>query len=192
MSSLLSFESLPREDLDTEFAYKALGRTADPKIVNSEAGDDSYVSSSPTPMEAGGPVPRALTEEEIQRFVDDYVQAGKNAMEAGFDGVEIHGANVSTFCSVPTFSLFHGNPTDIPSQGYLIDQFTQSTCNTRTDRWGGSIPNRSRFALTIASSLVSALGASKVGMRLSPFSDFQGMKVGFFGRFPSAFDLLLN
>ena len=65
-------------------------------------------------------------------------------------------------------------------QGYLIDQFTQSTCNTRTDRWGGSIANRSRFALTIASSLVSALGASKVGMRLSPFSDFQGMKVGFF------------
>ena len=91
----MSSECLPREDLDTESPYKALGRTADPKIVNSEAGDDSYVSSSPTPMEAGGPVPRALTEEEIQRFVDDYVQAGKNAMEAGFDGVEIHGANVS-------------------------------------------------------------------------------------------------
>ena len=73
----------------------------------------------------------------------------------------------------------------IHPQGYLIDQFTQSTCNTRTDKWGGSVANRSRFALTIASSLVSALGASKVAMRLSPFSNFQGMKVGYFGRFPS-------
>ena len=54
-------------------------------------------------MEPGGPVPRALTEEEIRGFVDEYVQAGKNAMEAGFDGVEIHGANVSKSLTGPYF-----------------------------------------------------------------------------------------
>lgn len=80
----------------------------------------------------------------------------------------------------------------IHPQGYLIDQFTQSTCNTRTDSWGGSVVNRSRFALSIASGLVSALGASKVGIRLSPFSDFQGMKVGFIRRFPSAFEVFVE
>ena len=73
----------------------ALGRAADPDIVNEEAGPNSYVSSSPTPMQPGGPVPRELTEKEIWEYVDEYVQAGKNAIEAGFDGVEIHGANVS-------------------------------------------------------------------------------------------------
>lgn len=72
----------------------ALGRTAKPEVVNKEAGGDWYVSSSATPMQAGGDVPRELKEDEIWGFVDDYVQAGKNAIEAGFDGVEIHGANV--------------------------------------------------------------------------------------------------
>ena len=61
-------------------------------------------------MEPGGPVPRALNEEEIYRFVNDYVQAGKNAMEAGFDGVEIHGANVgNTFLFSSNSSSFHEN-----------------------------------------------------------------------------------
>ena len=84
----------------------ALGRAAEPDIVNAEAGDDSFVSSSATPVQPGGPVPRALTEKEIWGFVDDYVQAGKNAIAAGFDGVEIHGANVS-FCRPLNLDLSH-------------------------------------------------------------------------------------
>ena len=80
----------------------ALGRTAKPDIVNEEAKGDWYVSSSATPMQAGGNVPRALQEDEIWGFVDDYVQAGKNAIEAGFDGVEIHAANVRTQIDNPT------------------------------------------------------------------------------------------
>lgn len=72
----------------------ALGRTAYPDVVNKEANGNWFTSSSATPMEAGGNVPRPLKEDEIWGFVDDYVQAGKNAIEAGFDGVEIHAANV--------------------------------------------------------------------------------------------------
>lgn len=71
----------------------ALGRVARPDIVNREAGPDSFAGASATPTE-GGVVPRELTEEEIWGFVDDYAQAARNAIEAGFDGVEIHGANV--------------------------------------------------------------------------------------------------
>ena len=73
----------------------ALGRAAKPEVVRKETGGDWYISSSATPMQAGGYVPRALKEEEIWTLVEDYVQAGKNAIEAGFDGIEIHGANVS-------------------------------------------------------------------------------------------------
>lgn len=72
----------------------ALGRTADKEIVRQEAGEEWFASSSAVAME-GGEVPRQLTEEQIWALVGDYVQAGKNAIEAGFDGVEIHGANAS-------------------------------------------------------------------------------------------------
>ncbi|KAI4201249.1 MAG: hypothetical protein LQ346_002202 [Caloplaca aetnensis] len=109
-------------------------------------------SSSVVPMEAGGAVPRAMTEDEIWDAVSQFVQAARNAIEAGFDGVEIHGAN-----------------------GYLIDQFTQDTCNKRTDRWGGNIENRARFMVEITRAVVAAIGADRVGVRLSPFSTFQGM-----------------
>ena len=132
----------------------ALGRTADPAIVRSEAGEKWFASSSAVPMEAGRETPRALEEEEIWGFVGDYAQAAKNAIEAGFDGVEIHGAN-----------------------GYLMDQFTQDTANKRTDAWGGSVEKRSRFALEVARVVVDAIGSEKVGIRLSPFSSFQGMKM---------------
>lgn len=130
----------------------AAGRAAEPDIVRKEAGGDWFASSSAVPMSAGGPEPRALKEDEVWGFIGDYVQAAKNAIAAGFDGVEIHGAN-----------------------GYLIDQFIQDNCNKRTDAWGGSIENRSRFALEIAKAVTEAVGAEKVGMRLSPFSTFQGM-----------------
>lgn len=111
-------------------------------------------SSSATPMNDSSPPPEAMTEEEIQQTIKDYAQCARNAIEAGFDGVEIHGAN-----------------------GYLVDQFTQDTCNKRTDAWGGSIEKRARFGLEVAKAVTDAVGSSKVGIRLSPFSDFQGMKM---------------
>ena len=132
----------------------ALGRAAKPEVVNQEAGADSFVSSSAVPIEAAGQEPRALKEEEILAFIEDYANAARNAIKAGFDGVEVHGAN-----------------------GYLIDQFTQDICNKRTDAWGGSIEKRSRFGLEVTKAVVAAVGADKVGIRLSPFSTFQSMKM---------------
>lgn len=63
------------------------------------------------------------------------------------------------------------------ANGYLIDQFTQDTCNQRTDSWGGNVPNRSRFALEVAKAVTIAVGPDRTGIRLSPFSEFQGMKM---------------
>lgn len=130
----------------------ALGRAAEPEILKEEAGEKWFVSSSAVPMTVGTQAPRALEEEDIWAHVGDYAQAATNAIEAGFDGVEIHGAN-----------------------GYLIDQFTQDVCNKRTDAWGGSVEKRSKFGLEIARAVVKAVGSEKVGMRFSPFSPFQGM-----------------
>ena len=130
----------------------ALGRTAKPEELKALGYD--LVSSSPTPMTDNSPVPRELTTSEIETFIGDYAQAAKNAIEAGFDGVEIHGAN-----------------------GYLIDQFIQDNCNTRTDKWGGSIENRARFGIEVAKAVVAAIGAERTGIRLSPWSTFQGMKM---------------
>ena len=132
----------------------ALGRAAEPDIVRSEAGEKWFASSSSIPMEAGTEEPRALEEEDIWALIGDYAQAAKNAIEAGFDGVEIHGAN-----------------------GYLMDQFLQDVTNHRTDAWGGSVEKRSRFGLEVAKAVVEAVGREKVGIRLSPFSKFQGMKM---------------
>ena len=132
----------------------ALGRAADKEVLEREVGPDSYVSSSPVPMQEGKATPRELREDEIWNYVGAYAEGARNAIAAGFDGVEIHGAN-----------------------GYLIDQFTQDSCNQRTDSWGGSVPNRSRFALEVAKAVVAAVGADRTGIRLSPFSDFQGMKM---------------
>ncbi|KUI64898.1 Chanoclavine-I aldehyde reductase [Cytospora mali] len=132
----------------------ALGRAAPVDGVKKDAGPDAkVVSSSDIPFE-GGAKPTPLTEEEIQWYIQQYAQAAKNAVEAGFDGVEIHGAN-----------------------GYLVDQFVQDTCNNRTDRWGGSIENRARFALEVTKAVTDAVGSDKTGIRLSPFSTFQGMKM---------------
>lgn len=132
----------------------ALGRAAGVPELEAEGIHNGHVSSSPVPIDAGGPVPRALSEDEIQQYIKDYAQAAKNSIAAGFDGVEVHGAN-----------------------GYLIDQFTQDTCNHREDSWGGSVENRSRFGLEVTKAVVEAVGADKVGIRLSPFSRFQGMKM---------------
>lgn len=91
------------------------------------------------------PTPRALTTEEVKQAVQEFVTSAKLAIEAGFDGVEIHGAN-----------------------GYLIDQFLNPKSNQRTDKYGGSAENRSRFALEIAKATVEAIGAERTGIRLSP------------------------
>ncbi|KAK0316720.1 hypothetical protein LTR01_000471 [Friedmanniomyces endolithicus] len=132
----------------------ALGRAASAEVKTKEETGD-VVSASDVPMADNSPKPRALSEEEIEAYIKAYASAAKNAVEgAGFDGVEVHGAN-----------------------GYLIDQFTQDVSNKRTDRWGGSIENRTRFATAVTQAVVSAVGADKTGIRLSPWSSFQGMKM---------------
>ncbi|KAJ3103378.1 hypothetical protein HDU97_010216 [Phlyctochytrium planicorne] len=102
----------------------------------------------PTPAE----VPRELTEEEIQQVINDYAQAAKNAVAAGCDGIEIHSAN-----------------------GYLLDQFINDNINFRTDKYGGSAENRVRFSYEVAKACADAIGSNRVGIRLSPYSVFQGM-----------------
>ncbi|MCA1452192.1 alkene reductase [Bradyrhizobium sp. BRP22] len=90
--------------------------------------------------------PRALDTEEIPEVVEDYKRAAARAIFAGFDGVELHGAN-----------------------GYLIDQFLQDRTNNRTDQYGGSIANRVRFLLEVTDGLINVCGNERVGVRLSPF-----------------------
>ncbi len=98
-------------------------------------------------------VPRALTAEEIPAIVAAYAQGAKNAIAAGFDGVEVHGAN-----------------------GYLIDQFLRDTPNQRTDGYGGSLENRARFLFEVLTAVTAAIGADKVGLRLSPLNSYNSMK----------------
>ncbi len=94
--------------------------------------------------------PRALTKDDIKRIIGDYVQAAKNALAAGFDGVEIHSAN-----------------------GYLLDQFINGALNTRTDEYGGKSPeNRIRFTLEVIDAITLALPDFPVGVRLSPYGRF--------------------
>ena len=114
----------------------------------------SICSSSATLLHPDETPPRELAEEEIQEKIDSHVHAARNAIAAGFDGVELHGAN-----------------------GYLIDQFTQDTCNRREDRYGGSIENRSRFAVELVTALSEAIGSQRVGIRLSPWSTYNGMRM---------------
>ncbi|KNG88358.1 putative NADH-dependent flavin oxidoreductase [Aspergillus nomiae NRRL 13137] len=130
----------------------ALGRVGDADALKQDGFD--HISSSAVPVDAGEPVPRAMTEEEIQQYIALYAQAARNAIMAGFDGVELHGGN-----------------------GYLVDQFTQDTCNRRTDSWGGSIPNRSRFAVEVTRAMVQAVGSERVAVKLTPWNDQQGMKM---------------
>ncbi|KAE8447548.1 Chanoclavine-I aldehyde reductase fgaOx3 [Mollisiaceae sp. DMI_Dod_QoI] len=132
----------------------ALGRAATLSQLKKELGEHAEVkSASDIPFE-GGAKPTPLTVAEIKEYVGLYAQAAKNAVEAGFDGVEVHGAN-----------------------GYLIDQFLQDVSNNRTDAYGGSIENRARFGLEVSKAVVDAIGAERTGIRMSPFSDFQGMKM---------------
>ncbi|KAL6647400.1 hypothetical protein ACP70R_014837 [Stipagrostis hirtigluma subsp. patula] len=94
------------------------------------------------------PTPRRLATSEIPEIVEQYRQAAINAIEAGFDGIEIHGAH-----------------------GYLIDQFLKDGINDRTDEYGGSLPNRCRFLLEVTRAVTSAIGADRVAVRVSPAID---------------------
>ncbi|KAI0057199.1 FMN-linked oxidoreductase [Artomyces pyxidatus] len=132
----------------------ALGRAAYPAVLQAEGGFP-LVSASDIPMEAGAPAPRALTIPEIKEYVGLYATAAENAVhKAGFDAVEIHCAN-----------------------GYLPDQFLQDTANKRNDEYGGSIENRMRFAEEIIAAVVDKVGAKRTGIRFSPWSRYQGMRM---------------
>jgi N-ethylmaleimide reductase len=108
-------------------------------------GSQHYTSQGPKDYET----PHALTVSEIKQIVKDYGQAAKNAMEAGFDGVELHSAN-----------------------GYLPNQFLADNANKRRDEYGGSIQNKARFVLEVMHELIDVVGGDKVGIKLSPFHPY--------------------
>lgn len=93
--------------------------------------------------------PRRLLTDEIPSVIDDFRVAARNAMEAGFDGVEIHGAH-----------------------GFLVDQFMKDSVNDRTDRYGGSLENRCEFALEVVKAVADEIGPDRVGIRMSPFANY--------------------
>lgn len=97
-------------------------------------------------------VPREMTEDDILQTVEDFRKGAQNALAAGFDGIQLHGAN-----------------------GYLIDEFLRDGSNKRTDKYGGSIENRIRFPLLVMDALISVFGADKVGIKLSPVGRYQDM-----------------
>ncbi len=101
------------------------------------------------------PVPRALSTAEVQATVADFRHAARRAIEAGADGVEIHGAN-----------------------GYLVQQFFAPSANTRIDQYGGSIENRARFALEVAAAIADEIGAERTAIRLSPGTRLGGIDEG--------------
>ncbi len=133
------------------------GRASNPAIN----GNVTTVSSTATPIDGeintpAGKVPHAaahaLTEAEIPAIVAAYAQGAKNAIEAGFDGVEVHGAN-----------------------GYLIDQFLRDGVNQRSDGYGGAMEKRARFLFEVLTAVTAAIGADRVGLRLSPLNSFNSM-----------------
>ncbi|GJI92468.1 alkene reductase [Duganella hordei] len=134
-----------------------VGRISDPSFLNGEAP----VSASAIPAkghvsllrpERPYPVPRALDTEELAGIVAAYKQGAENAKKAGFDGVEIHGAN-----------------------GYLLDQFLQDKTNQRSDNYGGPIENRARLMLEVTDACIEVWGANRVGMHLAPRRDSHDM-----------------
>ncbi|MCX4696302.1 alkene reductase [Streptomyces sp. NBC_01408] len=110
---------------------------------------DVFTPGGPQPA----PTPRALDTAEVPEHARSYARAARRAVDAGFDGVELHGAN-----------------------GYLISQFLSSNANLRTDRYGGPIGNRIRFAVEAAAATVEAVGGARTGIRLSPGARFWGVE----------------
>ncbi|KII83267.1 hypothetical protein PLICRDRAFT_169021 [Plicaturopsis crispa FD-325 SS-3] len=135
----------------------AVGRAAYLGVLRKEG--HPYVSASdiqlfdPGVEQTREPVaPRPLTIPEIKQYIQDYATAATNAVNVGFDGVEVHGAH-----------------------GYLVDQFLQDVSNKRTDEYGGSIENRARFGLEVIDAISEAIGANKTAIRISPWSRYQDM-----------------
>lgn len=133
-----------------------MGRIVHPDFLGGQPGVSASATTAPdhahTPT---GRKPheqaRALETDEVARVVDDYRKAAENAKAAGFDGVQLHGAN-----------------------GYLVDQFLRESTNLRTDRYGGSPENRTRFLREVLEALIGVWGADRVGVRLSPNGETQG------------------
>jgi len=134
-----------------------VGRISDPSFLNGQA------PVAPSAIAATGtvsllrpqrpyPVPRALETHEVKQVVEVFRRAAQNAQNAGFDGVELHGAN-----------------------GYLLDQFLQDGSNHRTDEYGGPIENRARLMLEAADAAISVFGPGRVGMHLAPRGDSHGI-----------------
>ncbi|PRB08246.1 alkene reductase [Microbacterium sp. MYb62] len=128
-----------------------VGRIGDPDLL-----PDGMIPVGPSAVAAAGEIythagrkphvtPHALTEDEIHATISDFADAAANAIEAGFDGVEIHGAN-----------------------GYLVQQFLASNANVREDGWGGSVAGRTRFAVEVARAVSARIGSARTGIRLSP------------------------
>lgn len=114
-------------------------------ITNHQCGEGFNRSGKKVPY----PTPTPLTVDEIKGYVELYAKAAKNAIEAGFDGVQIHGAN-----------------------GYLIDEFLRSSSNKRDDEYGGSLENRARFLLEVVDAVCAAIGADRTALRISPLNGF--------------------
>lgn len=134
------------------------GRVGDPDLL-----PEGFYPVGPSAIAAEGQIythagpkpfvqPLELDEAGIQQTIADFADAARNAIAAGFDGVELHGAN-----------------------GYLIHQFFASGANQRTDAWGGSPANRARFGIEVAKAVVAAIGADRVGIRISPGNPMQGI-----------------
>lgn len=134
-----------------------VGRISHPLLIGgAQPVAPSAVAAEVTAMTPEGrlptPVPHALAPDEIAEVVGQFRWAAANAMEAGFDGVEIHGAN-----------------------GYLVDQFLRDGANHRADGYGGSVENRCRFALEVVDAVRSEIGNGRTGIRLSPVSPANGL-----------------
>lgn len=134
-----------------------VGRVSDPSFLGGKTPVAPSAIAPPGTVTLVRPkkdfeVPRALTLEEVKHVVEEFHQGAKNAQAAGFDGVEIHGAN-----------------------GYLLDQFLHGGSNLRKDEYGGSVENRARLHLQVADAAAAVFGADRVGMHLAPRGDVMGM-----------------
>jgi NADPH2 dehydrogenase len=121
-------------------------------LGRANAGQDKGVETvAPSPIGLKDhPVPREMTTEDIDAFVKAYGTAAVNAKKAGFDGIELHGAN-----------------------GYLVNQFLESVSNKRTDAYGGDWQGRSKFMFRVLDELINVFGQERIGVRLSPWGRFQ-------------------
>ncbi len=134
-------------------SHAALQPGNEPPVSSTDARSMSktYIDASYDRVDTS--TPRMLAEDEVEPIVEEFRAAAVLAREAGFDGVEIHGANT-----------------------YLLDQFTRDGMNPRTDRWGGSLESRLRFPTMVAEAVAGAIGAGRVGYRISPLSEHHDAK----------------